>query len=340
MSAERAQKNFDPTPSRKAKAIRDGNVARSSEIPAIVAFACAAVVTFVTIPVLAAVATGALQQCSHRPNLLQLPAALRLIPLVALLPACAAAVGSVGANVLQAGGLHFNVPKVQFTRLNPIPGLKRMVGGEAFVGAARAIVAFIVATLALWPLTVDAFARATTVSNAAGFGLLVVSGAQRAFLATILVGACFAAADYALVRRRWLRDLKMTLEEVRRDQKENDGDPQTRSRRKMLHRSLVRGSIARTKDASFVIVNPTHIAIAVRYEPPDVPVPEILVRAADEAALSVKTLAAAHGIPIVENVALARALFAHGDAGRAIPGDTFVAVARIIAELVRSGAIT
>jgi flagellar biosynthesis protein FlhB len=89
-----------------------------------------------------------------------------------------------------------------------------------------------------------------------------------------------------------------------------------------------------------VVVNPTHIAIAVRYAPPGVPVPEILVRAADEAARSVRELAAAHGIPIVENVALARALYATGEAGSAIPSPTFVAVARVIAELVRAGAIT
>ena len=340
MSADRSQKNFDATPSRKAKAKRDGNVARSSEISAIVGFTCAAVATFATLPALAAVATTAFRQCALHPSSPQLPASLLAVLLVAFVPATAAAAGSVGANMMQAGGLRFNLPKLQFTRLNPVPGLKRMVGAEALVGAARAVVAFTVAAIALWPLSVEAFARATMISNAAGFGLLVISGAEHAFFATILVGACFAAADYALVRRRWLRDLKMTLEEIRRDQKENDGDPHTRSRRKLFHRSLVRGSIARTKDASFVVVNPTHIAIAVRYAPPDVAVPEILVRAADGAALSVKALAAAHDIPIVENIALARALFAQGEAGRAIPGETFVAVARIIAELVRSGAIT
>ena len=233
-----------------------------------------------------------------------------------------------------------NVPKLQLTRLNPVAGIKRMVGAEAAVAAARAVVAFAVAALATWPLGVEIFARAMTLSGTGAFGVLVVDGAERACFSAIAVGACFALADYAVVRRRWLRDLKMTLEEVRRDQKENDGDPHTRSRRKALHRTLVRGSIARTKDASFVVVNPTHIAIAVRYAPPDVAVPEILVRAADEAALSVKALAGAHGIPIIENVALARALYAQGEAGRAIPTDTFVAVARVIAELVRSGAIT
>jgi flagellar biosynthesis protein FlhB len=340
MSADRSQKNFDATPSRKDKAKRDGNVARSSEASGIAAFACAALATFATLPWLAQTTAGALGELSARPDLTRVPGNVWAVPAIALIPAGAAALGGLGANLAQAGGLRANMPKLQLSRLNPVAGLKRMLGAEAAVGAARALVAFGIAALALWPLGVEIFARSTTLADPGAFGVLFVAAAQRACFATVATGACFAIADYAMVRRRWLRDLKMSLEEIRRDQKENDGDPHTRSRRKTLHRTLVRGSIARTKEASFVVVNPTHIAIAVRYAPPDVPVPEILVRAADEAARSVKALAAAHGIPIVENVTLARALYATGEAGAAIPSATFVAVARVIAELVRAGAIT
>lgn len=340
MSADRASKNFDATPGRRLKAKREGNVARSSEMSAIAAFACATLAAFAVVPLLATNIASALAQLSAHPDVAYVPGTLVTALAAAFVPACAAALGSIAASVAQAGGLTLTALKFQIAKLNPIAGLKRMVGGEAIVGATRAIVAFGVAVLTLWPLVTGLFARAMNLSDAGAFGQLALEGAQRACWSTIGVGACFALADYALARRRWLRDLKMTFEEVRRDQKESDGDPHTRSRRKALHRTLVRGSIARTKDASFVVVNPTHIAIAIRYAPPDVAVPEILVRAADEAALSVKALAAAHGIPIVENIALARALYAQGEAGRSIPAPTFVAVARIIAELVRSGAIT
>lgn len=340
MSADRAQKNFDPTPARKQKAKREGNSARSSEVAGSAAFACATLAAFTAVPAIAAATAHALAALAAKPEPLALPTELGTALGLSLIPACAASAGAVAAGVMQAGGLRMTAPKLDFTRLNPVAGLKRMLGGEAIVGALRAVVAFAGVSLALAPIARDVFTRSTTLSGADAFGALAFDAAQRACWAAIAAGACFAVADYALARRRWLRELKMTLEEIRRDQKENDGDPGARARRKTLHRTFVRGSVGRTKDASFVVVNPTHIAIAVRYAPPDVAVPQILVRAADDAAHNVKMIARRHGIPVVENVALARALYAQGEAGRTIPGPTFVAVARVIAALVREGVLT
>jgi flagellar biosynthesis protein FlhB len=340
MSADRSQKNFDATPARKQKAKREGNIARSSEVAGIAAFACAAGATFCVIVPIGASAAGGLAALAAQPRLTLFPSWLVAVLALSFVPACAAAAGATAASLVQAGGLRVTLPKWQLARLNPVAGFKRMVGAEAVVSALRATLAFTAVTCALIPLMLDFFARATAFTDSAAFGALAIDGARRACWSAVAVGVCFAAADYAFVRRRWLRELKMTFEEIRRDQKETDGDPAARSRRKTLHRTLVRGSLARTKDASFVVVNPTHIAIAIRYAPPDVPVPEILVRAVDEGAHSVKALARQHGIPIVENVALARALYAQGEAGRAIPSATFVAVARVIAALIREGVLT
>jgi flagellar biosynthesis protein FlhB len=88
-----------------------------------------------------------------------------------------------------------------------------------------------------------------------------------------------------------------------------------------------------------VVANPTHVAIALDYRPPDVPVPRVLVRAADAAAAHIRELAARHGIPVVENVALARALYRDARAGDVIPHAHYVAVAEVVAALMRSGAI-
>ncbi len=137
--------------------------------------------------------------------------------------------------------------------------------------------------------------------------------------------------------RRWLRGLRMSHEELKRDTKENDGDPQARARRKNLHRDVIRGAIARTRDASFVVVNPTHVAIALRYAPPAVPVPEILVRALDNGALRVRAIAADSGIPIVEDAPLARVLYATSVRTRTIAPETYVAVAQIVADLAQAG---
>lgn len=340
MSVDKSQKNFDATPGRIEKAKREGNVARSSELAGIAAFACAVLGALAVLPFVGAGAVAALRALAAHPDAARPPTALGVVFALSLLPACAASAGGVAAGLLQAGGLRITIPKWQLSRLNPVAGLKRMMGGEAIVGALRALIAFAAVTLALAPLVLDLLARSTMRGDASAFTAFALEGAQHACWATIGVGACFAVADYALVRRRWLRDLKMSFEEMRRDQKENDGDPTARSRRKTLHRTMVRGSIARTKEATFVVVNPTHIAIAIRYAPPEVAVPQILVRAADDGARNVKLLARRHGIPIVENVPLARALFAQGETGHAIPSPTFVAVARVIAALIREGILT
>lgn len=340
MSAGSAQKNFDASPARKQKAKREGNVARSAEVSAVIAFACSAAAALAIVPGIAAGTAGGLAALAARPNVDRLPGPLGTVLALSLVPACAAAAGALASGAVQAGGLRFVLPKCQPARLNPAAGLKRMLGGEAVVGVVRALVACTAVCAALVPVGLDLFARSTTLADPAAFGALALDGFGRAAWAAVAAGAVFAIADYALVRRRWLRELKMTLEEFRRDQKENDGDPGARSRRKALHRTLVRGSIARTKDASFVVVNPTHIAIAVRYAPPAVAVPEILVRAADDGAQTVRLLARRHGVPIVENVALARALYAQGEAGRAIPSTTFVAVAQVIAGLMRAGVLS
>ncbi len=255
------------------------------------------------------------------------------------MPAVAAACAATGVALAQGGGLHVTGVHADLKRVNPVAGLKRMLGGEAMVGIVRAALAFATALLAMLPLGADVVGAGTAVRAPAGAAALVGSAALRACCAALAVGLVFAVADYALARRRWLRSLKMSFDELKRDAKENDGDPQVRGRRKSAYRAVVRGAIGRTRDASFVVVNPAHVAVAIRYAPPAVAVPEILVRALDEAALRVKALAREHGIPVVEDVALARLLFAHGESGRAIPPEAYVAVAQIIAALAREGVL-
>jgi flagellar biosynthesis protein FlhB len=145
----------------------------------------------------------------------------------------------------------------------------------------------------------------------------------------------FAGAEYAAARGAWLRKLRMSFEERKREAKEQDGDPFARGRRRAMHRSLLRGSIAKVREASFVVVNPTHVAVALQYRPPDVPVPRVLVRAADAAARRVRDIAARYDVPVVENVGLARALYHDGRIGAAIGVEHYIAVAEVVAALVR-----
>jgi flagellar biosynthetic protein FlhB len=339
-------KRFDATPARRARAKREGNVARSGEISSLAAFGAAVLAAAFAVPFAAAGAVAAVRETAAHPSRAGLAISLAVLApgfgvlaLGALLPVAAAACAGSAAALAQSGGLHVVAMRVDLKRLDPIAGLKRMAGGEAVVSIVRAALAFGAALLAMIPLARDVVAGGAALGSPVAAAQLVASAALRACGAALAVGAVFAFADYALARRRWLRGLKMSFEELKRDAKENDGDPQARARRKSAHRAVVRGTVGRTREASFVVVNPTHVAVALRYAPPSVPVPEILVRAVDDAALRVRSIAREHRIPVIEDIVLARLLYAHGENGRAIPPDAYVAVAQIVAALARDGAL-
>jgi flagellar biosynthesis protein FlhB len=332
-------KRYDATPSRRQRARRDGNVARSGELTSLAAFGAATLAAGAAVPAAAGAALTSLRDVAAHPIGGGVSPGLASIALAGLVPAAAAACAASGVALAQGGGLHVTGVRIDLKRLNVVAGLKRMLGGEAFVGVARAALAFGAALLAMLPLAADVVGAGAAVRAPGDAAALVASVALRACCAALAVGAVFALADYALARRRWLRGLKMSFDELKRDAKENDGDPQVRARRKSAYRAVVRGAIGRTREASFLVVNPAHVAVAIRYAPPQVPVPQILVRALDDAALRVKAIARRHGIPVVEDVALARLLFAHGESGRAIPPETYLAVAQIIAALAREGVL-
>ncbi len=330
-------KRFDPTASRRERAKREGNVAQSTELSGMAAFAASTLATMFAVPIGAGAVAVVLRDVAAHPLARATSSAFAGAALAALLPAAAAALAGTAASLAQRGGLHLVGLKVDAKRLDPVAGLKRMAGGETVVAVGRAAIGFVAALAAIAPSVRDVIGAGVVLGTPGAAAGLVGSAALRACGGALAVGLAFGVADYALARRRWLRGLRMSLHEIKRDAKENEGDPQARARRKGTHRAIVRGAIGRVREASFVVVNPVHVAVALRYAPPSVPVPEILVRALDDAALRVRAIARECEIPTVENAALARLLYAQGETGRAIPADAYVAVAQVIAALSRDG---
>ena len=333
--SDASEKQFDATPSRIAKARREGNVARSQEFSANVAFIAAGACVAGIAPAFAAFARRAIADAARgAPASAQTLGMLSCAIAVVSSAVCAAAI----ASVMQAGGLTIVMPSFRFSRLAPVDGLKRMISRESGTHAVRALLAFVLAAVAVAGSVRSLFAVAAS-SNVMAVAATAWSAAQHVVFTAAGSGLIFAIVEYGAARRAWLAKLKMSLHELKREVKENDGDPATRARRKALHRNVLRGAISRVKDASFVVVNPTHVAVALEYRPPEVPVPIILVRAAGEMALRVRDEAARAGVPVIENVALARALFAHAEVGEPIPHEYYVAVAEIVAALIRTGAL-
>lgn len=336
MNGSRGEKPFEATHARLQKARREGDVARSPEFAGAVAFAAAVSGTALIVPLLGAVLRAELiAQTAQR---MPLTAFLPQIAACALVPATCAAAGAVAGAMVQ-GGLHVRGVQVQLQRLNPLAGLQRICSRDTAIAALRAVA---VATCSLLGAAAAfagapaAFAGAHTAPQLAG---LVWHAVLLCAFAAAVLGLLSGFGDMALAFAAWRKRLRMTFDELKREHKEQDGDPAAKGRRRTLHRELSRSSLRRLKEAAFVVVNPSHIAVALAYAPPRTAVPRVLLRAADEAALRVRHAATGLRIPVVENVPLARELYASSKAGDVIPRATYVAVAQVVASLVKAGVL-
>jgi flagellar biosynthesis protein FlhB len=248
--------------------------------------------------------------------------------------ACALMGFGVVTNLAQVGWTPSSkklAPKL--SHLNPIKGFKKMVSPQTAWEAGKtalkvALLAGLV-TRAVWsvvPTLTQAggftVATATTVAGTASLGLM---------RSVAIAGLGLAVVDYALARRRIGKQIRMSRQEVKEESKQSDGDPQMkgaiRSRQLSMSRNRMMSEVAR---ADVVIVNPTHVAVALRYEPAK-GAPRVVAKGVGEIAARIRAQAEEHDVPIVRDVPLARTLHKACELGDEIPGDLFDAVARLLA---------
>ncbi len=158
----------------------------------------------------------------------------------------------------------------------------------------------------------------------------------RGFVKILAALGLLTGLDFAVTRYRYNQRMKMTKEEAKRDYREEEGDPLIRSRRRRKHHELARGH-ARTEvpRADALVVNPTHVAVAIRFQPGKDPAPRVTAKGKGRLAEIMRELARENGIPIIENVPLARLLYRKVKVGRCVPTETYKAVAAILAFVYR-----
>lgn len=327
------EKPYEATPSRLQAARNKGDVTRSAEVSSVLSFACAILGCVAAVPILGQAFCAAIPSAAHGVTNV---AALYALGTAMCVPALCAVCGAFVASIAQARGLPATPVSVNLGRLSPAANLARIWSRQAAIAAVRGTIAFAVAVAALVPALGTVYSGLLRNTAISGIAAATWNAALRSAEVACAVGAVFAACDYgvqSVIRRARLR---MSFEEMRRDHKEHEGDPNARGRRSALHRSIVRGSLQQVANASFVVTNPTHIAVALRYAPPATPVPLVLIAAMDELAIRVREQAAVHHIPVIENVQLARALFGSASAGEVIPPELYIGVAQVIASLARA----
>jgi flagellar biosynthesis protein FlhB len=155
------------------------------------------------------------------------------------------------------------------------------------------------------------------------------------FVSTLIVVTLIAFADYVYVRQKWWKKQMMTLQETKDEYKQMEGDPHVKGKLRQLRQERSRKRMmAAVPDATVVITNPTHYAVALKYDKA-MGAPKCVAKGADAVALRIREMAKKHDVPIVENPPLARALFASVEIDETIPGEHFKAVAEVIGFVMR-----
>ena len=146
-----------------------------------------------------------------------------------------------------------------------------------------------------------------------------------------MVYVVIALADFGYQRFAYKKDLMMSKDEVKREYKESEGDPHIKGHRKHLHQELMMsGMVEKTRKASVVVTNPTHFAVALYYDDDKTPLPIVLAKGADLIAKRMIEIAREEGIPVMQNIPLARALYANAQLDQYIPSDLLEPVAEVL----------
>lgn len=339
------QKSEKPTAKRLKEARRRGQIPRS---PDLVGWSSLFVASFVLPAVLGglqgtmsdyfaevqeAVAAGEFEAAMNRTADLIPGIGVVFLPfLVMLMVATAAGLALQGGVTVTAEPLR---PKLE--RISPKAGLKRLVSAQSAVDTGKAI--FRLAVLVVIVLQVMTGQIAAYLGGPARSleltGLEI--GASLLFLVRLaaIVGVVVGFGDYAFQRYKVGKQLKMTKDEVRRENKNTEGDPMTRGRRRALHQKVSQNQmLSAVNEASVVVVNPTHVAVALSYKAGGVPT--VVAKGGDDLAAKIRERAFQYDVPVVEVRPLARILHDMTEIGDEVPAHLYEAVAIVIAFVMRS----
>lgn len=343
MEEDESQKVFDATPRKLQQAREKGDVAKSQDVAtAFVLIASAAVFLglggwmsaqlmadmriYFEQPQALAVDGGALQR-------LALDISLKTAVILGAAFA-AMTVAALAGHLVQAGML-FTTEKMKpkIDKISPIAGFKRLFGGEALIQFLKTVVKVTILAIVCWLILAPHWREAEALVKVEPVAILPVAMeilAQLLFLLLIVV-AIVSAADFAIQRFHWLKRNKMSKQEMKDEYRQTEGDPHVKAKLRQIRMERGRQRMmADVPNATVVITNPTHYAVALRYEPGEDAAPVCVAKGVDRVALKIREVASEHEVAIVEDPPLARALFASVDIDDPIPVEHYAAVAKII----------
>jgi flagellar biosynthesis protein FlhB len=334
-----------PSAKRLEKAFEEGNVPLGKDFNAVAGFAAGTLALMVVggplrdslVRLITVMAEGLESGSASGPRAL-FPLAARPLLYVIGSATVAALAGSISYVAQTKGRLWAHLALPDLSRVFSGGKLAQLFSKQTAVDLGVSLVKLLTVAWACWSSLRDdfmtlprlLFAR-PDVQVAMLFSPLV-KGAVK----VLTVMAFWAGVDLALQHMRFRKKMRMTKEEAKREYREEDGDPVLKGRRRRKHRELAKGrAVVEVPRADALVVNPTHIAVAIRYRANEGAAPRVTAKGKGALAEFMRDLARENGIPIVENVPLARLLYRRVKVGRAVPADTYKAIAAILAYVYR-----
>jgi flagellar biosynthesis protein FlhB len=342
-----SDKTEDPTQKRIDDAIKRGDVVKSQEVNAWFVLAAAALVllTF-SAPMstqLTAMFRGVIENSwrisADGGGLLRLARALSVETLAAVaIPFLLLVLAAIGGNAIQhrlVWSAESLMPK--FSKISPLAGAKRLFSKQSLANFVKGLIKLAlvgtVLTLLMWPARKQLEGLVST--DPAAIAPFTRSLSLQLFGAVVAILALIAAVDYLFQYRQWYERQKMSLREVRDEFKEQEGDPKIKAKIRQLRVSRMRRRMmAAVPSATVVITNPTHFAVALKWER-GMSAPICVAKGQDRIALKMREVAGEHNVPIVENPPLARTLHATVEIDQEIPAEHYKAVAEVISYVMR-----
>ena len=341
-------KTEEATPRKKRDARKKGQVAKSKDVP----LALTLLTSTLVISILGAYVGNNLKSLmiyylkdgiTQDVNLLNLNSnsinlvlkfLLTFLPIVLPLTAV-----GVFANYIQTGFLLTSEPlKPKLSKLNPLNGFKRIFSSRTAVELLKDIGIVSIVGYVAYNFVKDNYIKILNVGNLSINSLASVMGdlAISIFTKITIIMIILALADYIYQRYMYNKDLKMTKQEVKEEFKQDEGDPQIKSKIKQKQRELAtRRMMQSVPDATVVVTNPTHLAVALKYEEGKSEAPVVVAKGSDYVALKIKEIAKENEVPVIENKPLARLLYSEVDIDSEIPVNMYQAVAEILALVLK-----
>ena len=239
------------------------------------------------------------------------------------------------ANLMQTGFLFTQETlKFQFNKLNPITGFKNMFSRQRVLSSLKNIILLIVLGAMSYSFILDKQADLMKLPYMTYSDILSTLGKiiSQLVIKILTVVAFIAAMDYGIQYVEFMRNLKMTKQEVKEEYKQMEGDPFVKGKRRQKQREMAMSRMAAAVSESTVVVtNPTHFAVALKYVHESDLIPKVMAKGMDFKAQKIKELAKENGVPIIENKPLARALYRDVEVDQEIPFELYKAVAEVLA---------